>query len=89
MHFRYNIQLQKVGDTYIGVAVGKDKILFTDYLTFNETGYVIALMLKDDITKEEIVTRLLEDYEEERSIIEECVEDILKYLTNKGVIWTE
>lgn len=89
MHFKYNVQFQKVGDTYIGVAVGKDKESFSDYLTFNETGYDIAVQMKGDITKQQLINNLLEEYEADRPFMEECVDEIINYLTEKGVLWTE
>ena len=89
MRFKYNMQFQKVGDNYIGVAVGKDKEFFTEYLVLNETGYEIAVKMNNDISKEQLTDQMLESYDEDQAVMEECIDDIINYLKKHNVIWTE
>ena len=55
----------------------------------NKTAGFIVECLKSEVTKEEIITKMLEKYDAPRELIEKDVEKILGQLQNIGAIDNE
>lgn len=55
--------LREVADTYAVVAVGKASMNFKGMITLNETGAFLWKYLALGITKEDLLTKLLDEYE--------------------------
>lgn len=63
MKLKYIFVTNKVADKIVAVAVGEDAEKFGGFIKMNDTGAYIFNMLKNDVTEEEIVTSMQEEYE--------------------------
>ena len=59
---------------------------FSGYLKSNKTAAYIVKLLKNDITREEIISKLLERYDAPEEIISRDVDRILETLKKVGAI---
>ena len=74
------------GKTFV-VATGELSKKFKGMITLNETGKFIWKLLENDITKEEIVDKMLEVYEGvERAIVEKDVELFVEKLVRDNIL---
>lgn len=55
--------LREVAGNYIVVAVGKEAVDFNGLITTNETGAFLWRKLSDNISEEELISAMLEEYE--------------------------
>lgn len=55
--------LREVAGNYIVVAVGKEAVDFNGLITTNETGAFLWEKLSDNISEEELIAAMLEEYE--------------------------
>ena len=74
------------GKTFV-VATGELSKKFKGMITLNETGKFIWKLLENDITKEEIVEKMLEVYEGvERSLVEKDVDIFVEKLVRDNIL---
>lgn len=62
MKLKYDFVSNKVADSVIAVAVGEDISSFNSFIKLNETGAFIFNLLKNEISREEILACLKEEY---------------------------
>ena len=74
---------ESVGE-HITVTAGNTA--FNGMLRSNQTAGFIVECLKCDVTKEDIITKMLEKYDASRELIEKDVEKILAQLYSIGAI---
>lgn len=86
MKLKYNIQIQKLGKIYIGVAVGKDAESFSDILRLNDTMQDIVQILKDDVSHENVIHRMLDKYNTDEATMTEYVDSVLDMLQNYNLL---
>lgn len=63
MKLKYKFVTNKVADRIVAVAVGEDAAKFSGFIKMNDTGAYIFNMLKNDVTEDEIVASMEEEYE--------------------------
>lgn len=67
MRINQDFTLQKVGGSYVAVAVGETSKNFHGMIRLNETGaFLWGKMTEKDCTEEDLVDALLEEYEIDR-----------------------
>lgn len=71
------------GDEQLMISVGGD---FSGMVRSNSTAAFIINLLKEDITTEEIVEKILAEYNAERSMVEKDVERVIASLRSIGAI---
>lgn len=86
MKLKYEFVFQPVGKIYMGVAVNESADLFNGMLQLNEEGYDIVKLMVNDITRDEIVDRLLEQYSADREVVEKYVSQVIDYLSEQDVL---
>lgn len=69
---------RNIAGSEIVVPVGKTAMQFNGMITLNETGAFIWDCLKEDTTEEDIVSRLLEEYNVEE---QKAAADVDKFIT--------
>ncbi len=62
MKLKCNFVINNVAGDIVAVSVGGNSDSFNGYIKLNETGAFIFKMLKNDITREEIITALGKEY---------------------------
>ena len=67
MQIKPDFTIQKVGSTYIAVAVGETSKTFHAMIKLNETGaFLWNLLAERDLTEDELTDALLGEYEIDR-----------------------
>ena len=70
----------------IAVATGDEAANFNGLLRGNETAGAILGYLKEETTEDELVSRMLEEYEATEEEIREGVKDVLDTLRSVGAL---
>lgn len=86
MKLKYQFVFQPVGKTYMGVAVGDSAKQFSGMLQLNEVGYDIVSQMTEDISKDEIVDKMLDIYDADRDTVGKYVDEVVEYLKENEVL---
>ena len=78
--------LREIAGDYIAVPTGKTALDFNGLITLNEVGVSIWNLLMEDVTQEEIVQGILEEYDVDEKVAREDVQDFLDTLCEKGIL---
>ena len=79
MKLKYQFVFQPVGKTYMGVAVGDSAKQFSGMLQLNEVGYDIVSQMTEDISRDEIVDKMLNIYDSDRETASNYVDEVVEY----------
>lgn len=86
MKLKYQFVFQPVGKTYMGVAVGDSAKQFSGMLQLNEVGHDIVSLMTDEISRDEIVDKMLDIYDADRDTVCKYVDEVVEYLTENRVL---
>lgn len=87
MKLKYNFVINDVAGSTVAVAVGDDATGFNGFLKMNSTGAEIFNLLKNDISKEDLVGELKKIYPDEDDLkLNKSVEEFLTELSQAGVL---
>lgn len=85
MKLKQGYQMKQVGERFFLFSDNKDEGMFV----LNETTKIILENLQKGKTKEEILRILMDDFNEDNSVIEKDFFDILKEMIDAGIIIDE
>ncbi len=86
MKLRYEFVVQEVSDSFIAVAVGADASKFNGIVKMNKTSAFVFDQLKNDVTEDEIVAKMLEKYDAEEKKIRKDVKDFIAKLSEADLL---
>lgn len=87
MQIKKDFTIQKVGNSYIAVAVGETSKTFHGMVRLNETGaFLWKKMSEGDVTVDELVDALLSEYEVDRETAAHDVEQLVAQLRESGIL---
>ena len=87
MKIKDGFVLEKVGGSYLAVAVGERAKSFSGLIRMNETGaFLFRLVEKEDKTKEELKDALLREYDVDEMTAAKDVEAFEAKLREGGII---
>ena len=86
MHIASNFLLKELDGQYLMIPVGKIDADFNELITVNEIGMFLWEELQEERTEEELVQRILEEYEVEEDVAREDVRDFIELLQKGGVL---
>ncbi len=86
MKLKYRFEEVDMGDQIISVPVGKDSEKIHGVLKMNREGLEIVKLLEEETSEEAIVEQLTAKYENDKSIIESYVHDVIGKLCMAGLI---
>lgn len=86
MKKKLDFVLREIAGDLLLVPTGKTALDLNGMLTLNEVGGEIWKMLDEVETEEEIVDRLLEDYDVEREELQQDVREFLDKLRELGIL---
>lgn len=84
MKIKEGFMLRNVADNYVVVPMGKEAANFNGMITLNETGAFMWKCLEKGCTKEELVAKVLEEYEAEEEQVIQSVERFVKEIEENG-----
>lgn len=78
--------LREIAGDYIIIPTGKAVLEFNGLITVNEVGVSIWNMLQNDVTIDDIVKGILDEYDVEESVAKEDIEEFLTVLVDGGIL---
>ncbi len=84
MRLKKGLKIEEIDGRYI--AIGGENSDFNGMISMNKTGKFIAELLYSEISKEEIVEKICDEYEVEKIRAGEDLERFLKILSDADLI---
>ena len=78
--------LREIAGDYIIIPTGKMVLDFNGLITVNEVGASLWNMLQEEVTVEDLVKGILEEYEVEEDVAKEDILEFLGKLENSGIL---
>lgn len=78
--------LREIAGDYIIIPTGKTVLEFNGLITVNEVGVSLWNMLQNEITLEELVQGILDEYDVEEEIAREDIQEFLDTLVAGGIL---
>jgi len=63
MKLKYNFAIQNICGFWAAVPVGRDVMKYSNTMSLNETAKDMMELLKEEITEDELVAKMLEQYD--------------------------
>ena len=86
MKISENFVLREIAGEYIIVPVGNATLNFNGLMTVNEVGRFIWQQLQNDITKEALVEKIIEEYDVDRETAKADTEEFIEKLKQNGIL---
>ena len=87
MKIKSDFTIQKVGSSYVAIAVGETSKTFRTMIKLNATGaFLWNLLSQKDLTEEELVDALLAEYDVDRETAANDVSKIVAVLTENHIL---
>ncbi|MBO4661587.1 MAG: PqqD family protein [Bacteroidaceae bacterium] len=86
MKLKYNFVFQPLHTVTLAITVGDDARAFPGVIQLNDTGAGIMQMFLEDMTVDDAVKRLMDEYEADEADIRNAVEGIVSMLEEKDLL---
>lgn len=86
MKLKYNFAVQKVTDFWAAVPVGADARRYNGVISLNESARDMMELLRDDLTEDELVQRMLGLYDIDEAQLRQDVHAFVAKLEEAGVL---
>ena len=87
MKIKSDFTIQKVGSSYVAIAVGETSKTFRTMIKLNATGaFLWNLLSEKDLTEEDLVDALLAEYDIDRETAANDVHKIVTILTDHQIL---
>lgn len=83
-----NFVLREIAGEYIIIPTGRTALEFNGLITVNEVGMELWKMLQEDVTFDDLLNGILEEYDVDENAAREDIQEFLDRLV-KGEILTE
>lgn len=78
--------LREIAGDYIIIPTGKTVLDFNGLVTVNEVGVSLWKMLQEEVTFEDLVKGVLDEYDVEEEIAREDIQEFLDKLVESGIL---
>lgn len=86
MKIKDGFMLRKVGGQNVVVAIGKASLDFNGIIRLNDTGKFLWEQLKSDITEEQLISAMLDEYDIDRETAEKDIAEFIVRLKGADLI---
>ena len=87
MKIKSDFTIQKVGSSYVAIAVGETSKTFRTMIKLNSTGaFLWNLLSENDMTEEELVNALLAEYQVDRETAANDVHNVVTVLAQNNIL---
>lgn len=86
MRLKYPLYFKKVSSIYAGLAIGENASKFNSVLRLNESGYDIVKHLNEEISREQLIEKVKEEYESSEEEIAASIDKVLEMLRAEGIL---
>lgn len=81
--------LREIAGDYIIIPTGKTVFDFNGLITLNEVGVSLWKMLQNEVTFDDLLQGVLDEYDVEPAVAREDIQEFLDQLVNRGIIEAE
>lgn len=78
--------LREIAGDYIIIPTGKTVLEFNGLVTVNEVGVSLWKMLQQEVSFEELVAGILEEYDVEEDVAREDIREFLDKIIESGIL---
>lgn len=78
--------LREIAGDYIIIPTGSTVLEFNGLITVNEVGVTLWKMLQKEVTMEQLVSGILEEYDVEEAVAREDIQEFLNTLEKGGIL---
>lgn len=78
--------LREIGGEYVIILTGKTAFEFNGLITVNEVGVKLLHMLQKDVTFDDLVRGILDEYDVEEEVAREDIQEFLDKLIKGGIL---
>ena len=78
--------LREIAGDYIIIPTGSTVLEFNGLITVNEVGVTLWKMLQEEVTMEQMVSGILEEYDVEEAVAREDIQEFLNTLEKGGIL---
>lgn len=86
MKVNKNFVVRQIADEYIIVPIGEAVINFNGMVTVNEVGKFIWQQLYEDLAQDELLQRIIQEYDIDEQTAAEDMEEFLEKLKQGGLL---
>ena len=86
MRVQKEFVLREIAADYVIIPTGKTVLAFNGLITVNEVGADLWKMLQSDVTFEELLRGILEEYEVDEETAREDIREFLEKLQQGGIL---
>lgn len=86
MRVQKEFVLREIAGDYVIIPTGKTVLAFNGLITVNEVGADFWKMLQSDVTFEELLRGILEEYEVDEETAREDIREFLEKLQQGGIL---
>ena len=81
-----NFVLREIAGEYIIIPTGKTALEFNGLITVNEIGMELWKMLQNEVTFDDLLNGIMEEYDVDEEIAKEDIQDFLEKLKEGGIL---
>lgn len=78
--------LREIAGDYIIIPTGSTVLEFNGLITVNEVGVTLWKMLQEEVTMEQLISGILEEYDVEEAVAREDIQEFLNTLEKGGIL---
>lgn len=86
MKIKEGFLLRNVAGNYVIVPVGDDAVEFNGIVTLNESGKFLWDLLENEITKEELLKKFMEEYNVTEETAKADIKEFMQTLLDSGIV---
>lgn len=86
MRIEKEFVLREIAGDYIIIPIGKTALEFNGLITVNEVGVTIWNMLQEEVTFDQLVQGILDEYDVEEDVVREDIQEFLDALAKDGIL---
>lgn len=81
-----NFVLREIAGEYIIIPTGKTALEFNGLITVNEIGMELWKMLQNEVTFDDLLKGIMEEYDVDKEVAQEDIQDFLDKLIDGGIL---
>lgn len=81
-----NFVLREIAGEYIIIPTGRTALEFNGLITVNEVGMELWKILQEDVTFDDLLNGILEEYDVDENVAREDIQEFLDRLVKGGIL---
>ena len=86
MKLKYNFAVREIAGDYVMVPLGESALKFAGMISTSETGALLADALKHDVTKEELLQKLVKEYDVDEIVAMDDINEFIVRLQKLDIL---